>query len=242
MRLSIGAILKTLAATAAVVALTGCGGGGGGGSSVPKPTIRFTNVSPDSTSLSFLFDDDVKASGLVYLASTPTFAEVSANDYDIFVTEESTGDVLDAITSTIQADKDYVIAAVGLETYGDEFEKRVRIVGTQVDLTAPNGSKARLYVLHGFNRSVGFSTPSIDFQSPGDNPQYKLTNIGFGQVQSIVVDAGSQTFEARRNGTENVYVTSTQTLDDGGIYLVIFSGIEGAVGAQAPQMTFQKLN
>jgi hypothetical protein len=242
MRLSIGALLKVMLAALTIAAMVGCGGGGGGGSSVPKPTIKFLNASPDSTALTFLMNDDVRASGLAYLESSPTFVTIDPNDYDMFVREDGSPEDLDAITATLGADKDFVATAIGLENFGTENLKRIRIVPIEVDMTAPNGSKARLYILHTFNRQVGFDTPAIDFQSPGDNPQYKVTGINFAGAATLTVDSGSQTFEARRAGTENVYATATQALDAGGIYIVLFTGIEGQVGTQAPQLVFVKLN
>jgi hypothetical protein len=158
------------------------------------------------------------------------------------VHEDGVNPELDAIAASFSNDNEYLIACVGLENFGTEFLKRLRLRSLAIDLTAPNGNKSRLYVLHAFNRSTGLETPNIDLRNPGDNPQYKVENIAFGDIGTLEIDASTQTFVARRNESESVYATNTGTFVPGGIYLVIVGGLEGAVGVQEPRIEFIKIN
>lgn len=223
-------------------ALVACGGGGGGGTDVTKPRIRFLNASPDSTALTFKVNGDVDATGVLYPGVSSQFIEKTQDSYDLSFLEDSGGDEFDSAVTNFLNNKEYLVGAVGLENWGGESLKRVRVVAPEIDLTVPNGNKARIYVLHAFIRAVGFDTPSIDLRNPGDNPQYQVTNIAFGDVGTLTIDASTQTFVARRNGTESVYATQTSTFDGGGIYVGIVCGVEGEVGAKAPKIQFIKLN
>ena len=233
------------AALAAVVAvsLVACGGSGGGsGSGVNDPRIRYVNASPDVSPVTFTLDGDVKATGIAYLGMSPNFAEEKQDSYDVAVHEDGANPELDAIAANFSNDTEYIVACVGLENFGTEFIKRLRLRSLAIDLTIPNGNRSRLYVLHAFNRSVGLDTPNIDLRNPGDNPQYKVENIDFGNIGTLEIDASTQTFVARRSESESIYATNTGTFAPGGIYLVIVGGIEGEVGVQAPGIEFIKLN
>jgi hypothetical protein len=233
--------LKSALLVGLALTLTACGGGGGG-SSVVKPRIRFVNASPDSASLTYTVDGDTKATGIAYLGLAPNFIEETAFSYDLAVHEDGANPDLDAIVAQFANDKEYLICTVGLEFYGTEFLKRLRLVAPEIDLTAPNGNKARIYVLHAFNRSAGLDTPNIDLRNPGDNPQYKVENIAFGSIGTLTIDASNQDFVARRNDSESVYATKNFTFDSGGIYLGIVGGVEGQVGTQAPKIEFVRIN
>ncbi len=241
-------IFVALAALAAALGLSGCGGGGNP-SSITKPKVRVINAALyDEVSaprpLRVDLNTDTFENSVAYLATNTTFKEKKAGTYDVQVYDDAAAEPsLWAETGNFQNDKNYVILTFGLENYGTELIKRVRTTIVDVDLTAPVGNTAKLFVFHGFNRGAGFDTPNIDFQNPGDNPQFKLSDIGYGNGQQITVDSGSAlTFEVRRAGTEQVYVSSTPTLDAGGVYMVVVSGIEGASGVQAPTITYMKLN
>jgi len=230
-------LLMCLAAAAVA-----CGGGGGGSSSVTKPRIRFINASVDSTALTFKVNGDVDASGVTYGALSSGFIEKTQDSYDLSVREDSGGDDFDSAVTNFLNNKEYLVGAVGLENWGGESLKRLRMIAPEIDLTAPNGNKSRIYVLHAFLRPAGFDTPNIDLRNPGDNPQYQVTNIGFGEIGTLTIDSSTQTFVARRSGTESDYVSQSFTFDSQGIYVAIVCGIEGQVGAQAPKIQFIKLN
>lgn len=242
MRIS-GIVGKILITSLMIAAVFGCAGGGGSsGSSIPEPTVRYFNIVPDSTALSFSLNQDVKADALPYLGSTPGFAKVKSDSYDAELKDANTNQSLWAEVYNLGPDTDYLIVSLGLQNYGADTLKRARLAISSIDLTRPNGNRARLLILNAYNRAPGFDNPGIDFQNPGDNPQFKAAGIQFGTSGNLDVDSGVQTFEVRRESTENVYATSTPNLVAGGVYLVIFTGIEGGVGAQAPQISYQLLN
>jgi len=224
------------------VAAVACGGGGGG-TGTTKPRIGFLNASFDSTALTFKIDGDVKASALGYLGSSASFIEEKQDSYDLAVQEDGSGNPdLDSFVTNFLNQKEYMVAAVGQENYGSEPLKRLRLVAPQIDLTLPNGNTSRIYFLHAFSRAAGFDTPAIDVRNPGDNPQYEVDAIDFGSTGTLTVDASTQTFVARRSGTESVYATSTFTFVSGGIYIGVVCGIENGTGTQAPKIQFIKVN
>jgi hypothetical protein len=218
----------------------GCGGGGSGGG-LPDPTLRFFNGVPDSIALNFLLDDRVEAGPLAYLASTPDFQREEAKTRDLRIQENGSSVDLWAEIVDLLKDKHYLVTAIGLVNYGSEPLKRARTLFTEIDRLAPNGSRARLIIVHGYNRDTGLQTPAIDFQTPGDNPQFRASNIGYGTTTTLEVDAGNWTFEARRQGTENILVSQNVTLEGGKIYAAYVLGIENASGSQAPRIEFVEL-
>jgi hypothetical protein len=240
--LSVAALKRVLLGLLLIagLAISGCGGGGGGGS-LPNPTIRFFNGVSDSTSLDFLLDDTVEAPQLGYLASTPNFDSVESKLRDLRVLEDGTTVDLWSETIALEKDKHYLISSIGIENYGTETLKRVRTLALLIDRTAPNGSRAKLFVIHGYNREAGLETPAIDFQTPGDNPQFSVRNIDYATAKTLDVDAGTLTFQARRNGTETVLVSNTVTLGGGKIYAAYVLGVENASGTQAPRIEFVEL-
>jgi hypothetical protein len=239
-----------LALTAVVcTALVGCGGGGGG--SLPDPIIRFINSSPDANPLDFHIDENTEATALTYLSDSGDIT-VDNGDSDISIWDNVSGDEIDAIAFNLAQDKKYLAVALGLETFGSELDKRLRVIAFTYDKNPPNGSKARLLIMHAYSRDAGFSTPDIDFQGgqvgsyDPNNPQYKQTGIAFGAStpSTLEVDANvALIFQARRAETENVIASEpTFTFDEGGIYLALVTGVESGVGAQAPQIKYIKLN
>ncbi len=236
-------IVQAFLGASFALAVVGCGGSGGSGTATSKPKIRVINASPDSNPVEVQFTTVDLEAGLAYLDTSSVFHEKKADTYDVAVFDSVTSDSLWSETTTVANDKKYLVVTYGLENYGTETIKRLRTAEFVVDLTSPVGNKAKLIVFHAFNRGVGFDTPAIDFQNPGDNPQYALANITFGGQQSITVDSGnSLTFDVRRNGTQQVYASTTPNLDAGGVYLALVSGVEGAVSPQDPRVTFFKLN
>lgn len=227
---------------AIAVSLVACGGGGGGGGSTNDPRIRYVNASPDTAPVTFTLDDGDEATGVGYLGLSSAFEDLEQESYDVSVREDGDNPSLDAFTTQFTNDNEYLLACVGLKNFGSEPFKRLRLVNLQINLTAPNGSRSRIYVLHAFNREGGLDTPNIDMRNPGDNPQYKVENIAFGALGTLEIDASTQTFVARRNNSESVYATETFTFAGGGIYLAIVGGIENAGGVQTPQIEFIRLN
>jgi hypothetical protein len=221
--------------------IAGCSTGTGGNGNQIDPTVRVLNASPDSIDLEFLLNDNVHGTPVSYLESSPNFIAFDPEILDVSIRETGTTVDLWSQAVNFQSDNHYLLVAVGLETFTGEFEKRLQLAVVNVNRDTPNGNKARVYVLHGFLRELGFQTPSIDFQTPGSNPQFQLTNIAFADDKNFEVDSGVQTFEARRTATQNILATTTVTLDPGKIYVAVFSGIENAAPPQNPKITFIEL-
>lgn len=237
---SLGFWWKTSVVLIAALSMAACGGGGGGGVT-NDPRLLYVNAAADTSPLTFSLDGNNQATGIGYKDLSPLL-EQEQNTYDLAVREDGDNPDFDAIATGFQDDREYIVAAIGLENFGAEPLKRVRLFTPEINLTAPNGNRARIHVLHAFNRAVGLETPAIDMRNPGDNPQYKVENIGYGSIGALEIDASTQTFVIRRNNSESVYITNTGTFDGGGIYLALVSGVEAEVGLLAPTVTFIKLN
>lgn len=248
MRIGLGIVLAALTALVAF-GIAGCSGGGN--ATLPDPTVRFVNSSPDSNPLNFFYDDTEKASALAYLDNSVDFT-VKQGDHDLSVEDSITSTVMDALAITLNQDTKYLGVAVGLENFGAEQEKRLQLVAFNYDKNSPNGSRARLIIIHGYLRQTGFQTPDIDFQGGAvatydpNNPQYLVADIAFAAnpPSTVEVDSGVPIiFQARRAGTENVYASDpSTTFDAGGIYLALVTGVEGQVGVEVPQIKYIKLN
>lgn len=238
-------ILSWMAIAGLGLAIAGCGGGGTNSNNEPDPTVRFINGSCDTTSLEFVYFLDgvetILQAGLPYLGSSATFFDVEPEDLDLGVREVGTTEDIWNESFAMERDKDYLICTLGLKVFGAETEKRLRLLRFEIDRIAPNANKSRIYVIHGFNRSSGNQTTGIDFQNPGNNPQYKLDDLAYLTEQHIDIDSTTHTFEARRHGTESVYVSRTFAFESGKIYAVLLSGIEDGVGASAPVMEIIEL-
>ena len=246
----IGFVCLMVVAGALIGSLAGCGGGGAG-TNLPDPLVRFVNSSPDSNPEDFFINTDKEAAALAYLSSS---ADISSKkgDHDISVQDSTNQTVLDDVAFTLAQDKKYLDITIGLENYGTENLKRLQEVVFTYDKSTPNGNQARLFVMHAYNRAVGFETPNIDFQGgqvgsyDPNNPQFSAPNLSYAASSpfTLLVDSGvSLIFQARRAGTENVLASDPgTTFDAGGIYLVLVSGIEGGAGPQAPTVKYIKLN
>jgi hypothetical protein len=249
MRFGFAFVLAIVSAVLATV-MIGCGGGGSG-SDLADPVIRFVNASPDSNPQDFFINLDNKAAGIAFVSASAE-ATTKKGDKDISVQDSTNQTVLDALAFNFAGDKKYVAITVGLQNFGAEILKRLRLLAFEYNKNAPNGSKARLLVIHAFLRAPGFDTPNIDFQGGAvgsydpNNPQYSVTDIEFGGSAPTELEVDSDValiFQARRTDTENVYAADpSTTFDAGGIYLAIVTGVEGAGGVQAPQIKYIKLN
>lgn len=247
MRLGKGLII--VAILSAVAVMVGCGGGGGGSVTFfPDPKLHYVNGSPDSTALDFWIDDTTEAAGLPFLGLAPTVS-ISPGDHDVTVQEAGTSVQLDAITNTFNSNTDTIIAAIGLENYGQagpspEFLKRIKQVVFTADLKAPNGAKSNLIILQGFNSAPGIETPNVDFTPPGTNPQNPVTNISYGQNKTTTIDSGIHEFVVVRTGTTppTPYIDSTFTFVAGKTYLALLTGQLGGTGNLTPQVKYIALN
>lgn len=229
-----------------VLSLAGCGGTTlKGPDALPDPTVKFINASPDSASLDYYLNDDLKGPGINYLQASSGFLTVPYKSeldggYDISSRAPGTQEDVDRISGSLDRNHHFIFTTLGLlfPADGDE-EKKARMLLTDIDRVPPTGDKAHLYVLHAFCRSAGNETPPLNFQTPGDNPQFKLENLDFGGSKDIVVDSGFQTFEARRADVdgEQIYASAGVNLASGGIYFVIIGGIEDS-GTTPPTIQF----
>ncbi len=186
-------------------------------------------------------NDDKEGDALGYGASTADFTRVKPDMYDFTI--HPTGAAEDAWAQAYQLgnNQDFGVVAYGLQNFGDEFFKRLRLSFVPVNRSQPNGSRARLIIFNGFNRVAGFENVPVDFKNPGDNPQNDVAGIQFGNASVLEVDAGTQTFEMRLSGAEQVFVTKDLTFGAGKIYLVLLSGVEDGGGAQAPDIKLVEL-
>jgi hypothetical protein len=217
-------------------ALFGCAGGGGGQGPLPRPQLSFFNGSPDAGDMDFFINQELAAAALAYLEAS-SFGPFDPGDRDIVVQESSTTTEIDSIFVNLARDSHYLVSLLGLLNSGAEPEKRARLVFDAVSREAPNGLQARVVIYHGFNAEAGFQTPNIDFQSPGSNPQFFVRNIEFASGRPLTITAGVHSFEARRNGTEHIYVTLNNfNFEAGKIYAAYVLGVENGVGNLAPRI------
>jgi hypothetical protein len=186
-------------------------------------------------------NDTVTAGSIPYGGSSPNFQTISPATYDVSITEHSQTQSLFAVTDPLTNNTDYAIVALGEENYGSEFLKRAQVLIVPVNRTAPNGSKAQLYIVNGFEEASGFPTPSIDFTNPGQNPTFSSTGIAPAASASLLVNSGSQDFLVRQTGSQGNIVESVLNLNSGGVYLIIVSGIDGATGTEAPEIQLIQL-
>lgn len=229
----------TLLLISSLVLFLGCGGSSGG-SGTPDPMVRFYNGCSDSGPLDFYINDDNLAT-LGFDAASAAFEDVNPDELDVILNSAGLQDQIDALLFQFLKDRDYIICALGLENYGSEPLKRLRLVIQEVNRKFINGNTARLIIFHGYNRETGFETPSVDFQNPGSNPQFKVTDIGFATAKTSTITSGAQNFEVRTAGTEDVIMTVSKTLDAGKTYAVFILGQENGTGDFTPKVTFVEL-
>lgn len=213
----------------AIAVIIGCGGGSGGGStSLPDPLVKAINASSDSTALDVVLNETVIANNLGYLQAVAGYSTVAPGDYDVLSMEDGVPETQTAEAFVFSSDRSYLVVASGLASVANpDLEKRLRTTIIQVDRNAPNGNKARLVIFHAYNRAVGLQTPNLDFQNPGNTPQFAVKDIGFAGGSIRDIDSGMQTFVARRSETE-FEVTPQVTFDflPGKIYIAIIAGQE----------------
>lgn len=235
-------ILTWMSICLVLLALAGCGGGGNDTSTAPKPTVRFFNGVCDTPDYDWFLNDDLMAAAQTFLGSTPDFEELASGTKDVLLNEAGTTNTTWSEVFEFERDKHYLICALGKHSFGAEPLKRARIFRFEIDRRLPVGNKARVFVIHGFNREVGAETPNLDVQNPGNNPINKFSDVPYGGVAQKEIDAVSQTFEARRAGTEFAYVTTTFTFLPGKVYAMFILGLEDGVGLEAPRIEIVELS
>lgn len=249
MKIILGILGACLVAATSFLA-TGCGGSNFSGSeALPDPKIMFMNASMDSGPVDYFLNEDLKSAGLGYLTSSNDFVTVPFIEdfdgaYDVSVLQSGATVPVDSINQVLERDKAYLVYSCGLLSFEPNVEKRMREAIIEVDRTKPVGNKARLIILHAFCRSAGNDTPVINLQTPGDNPLFKATGIAFGETSVLSVDSGKWTYEARRGDTSGttIYAEKEVTLQSGGLYFVIVSGLEDAADPSLrPRIDFIQL-
>lgn len=224
--------LSALCALGALVFLFGCGGGGSGSPNT-DPEIYFINGSADAGDVDFRMDDSPAATSLDYLQSSNDFIRFDYHGPDVEGWDVSLnltgGAEIERQAIVFPHDSDALVIAHGMLNYpAGELTKRLRFTAISADRDAITGAKARLIIFHGFEREAGKETPNIDFKNPTDNPLNNAPNIAPGGTSTILVDSGTQDWEVRRTGAFGIFASKTQTLDPGGIYLVLISGVENS--------------
>lgn len=232
---------RFVCALLAGMVLVGCGGGGSTGTSEDKPTYRLINASADTPALDFFLDNDKAGDSIPYGGSTGDFKSIKADLHDIVLHPVGAAEDAWAEAYNFRNGQDLAIVAFGLSSFGEEYYKRLRLANILINRSRPNGNRSRLYVVNSFNRLPGFDNVSVDFKNPGDNPQYALRDIGVGGFSEFELDSGTQTFELRLSGAEQVFATKDLTFGAGKIYVVLLCGIEEATGAQAPDIKLVEL-
>lgn len=234
-----------------VLMIAGCGGVVNEGDARKlDPLVKVFNLSPDTPTLDFYMNNELYEGNVEYIGSTKDFQSVKFLDpdedeglYDVSAVPSGALGDLDRITSQLAREKAFLYMGIGLQNPGTELSKRFRITQTEIVRDKPVGNKANLLVVHGLSLAPGSETPSISLQTPGDNPQFRVTDIAFGSSKPLTIDAGTFTFEARRADTDNsIYATSTFNFESGGLYLVAVTGVQGRTGAQAPKITFLQMS
>lgn len=233
----------------ALLVILGCGGSNTNDNIPPEPLVTFINASTNSTAIDALLNDTQIANNVPHLGFSPTaggvatFSSFEPGEYDVTVVESSDPETQESIVENLTRDAAYLFFAAGLVNPPViDQDKRLRPVLLQIDRTQPNGDKAAIFIFHAYNRAEGFQTPNLDFRNPGDTPVINEQDIAFAGIKGVLVDAGEQTFVARRNGTEfDVTPPTTFTFGGGKAYVAIIKGIEGGTGTSAPGITFVEI-
>jgi len=243
-------------ALAALVIATGCGGGtitDIGDADKPGPHVLFFNVSPDAGPLDFYLDDVRYAASVAYvtgLTGVQQFIDVPFLDdengtYDIGARPEGGGEdtELDLTAQALARDANTFVTAFGKvtidETDPSDNDKIFQILVINLTLTRPNGNKARIIAFNGFMRSQSNINVNMSIQTPGDNPQFKVTDVPFGTFKEALVDSGTFTYQLRRADVDDsvIYAEKVVDLAPGGTYVVFMSGIEKANPNDPPAAT-----
>lgn len=238
-----------LLAAGGLLLTLGCGGTTfRGPARQPDPAFAFVNVAPDAGPLDFYVDDELVSTNLGFGTISPSFRRFEFKDDQnglrsiaVFPTG---GDVdYDRIAETFARDTETTFVAIGLVNAQGDLQRRIRLINIDTPIEVVAGNRARLFVLNALVPALGDDPAPINFQSPGDNPQFIARDLGFAQFQTLDVDSGVQSFEARRADVEgtNIYASANVILDPGGLYLAVATGVVGEQGELRPRLVFLKL-
>lgn len=221
--------LSALALTLAALILVGCGGSSSTLSTDPR--ILFINASPDAGTVDFKLDDVNSKTALVFSQTDSQFARIEfrgedVQGWDVSLHQNSNGAEIDREAIVFGQDTDNIVIAHGLLNFGTEQLKRLRFSNFTANLQKPNGNRAKLIIFHAAERATGLDTPQVTFKTPGDNAQFVASPIGPGESTTLNTDSGTLNFEARRTGTDGILGSGSQTLNPGGVYLVLIAGLE----------------
>lgn len=212
----------------------GCGGSVG---KLPDPNYRFINFCTDA-SLDMLIDDTTEFTNIAFLDSTTLFKTTESKIEDFSIEETGSTVVLDNQTQTLPTNSDNLFIAFGLKDFGTENEKRLRFLSQPINRAIPNGSKARVYGMNTYNRSVGNQNFAVIFKNPGTISTINFNPVNFGDVTVQEIDAGPTTLTAQRQNTDTEVATVTKNFEAGKVYLMALTGIEGGTGAATPAINF----
>ncbi|MBS1714866.1 MAG: DUF4397 domain-containing protein [Armatimonadetes bacterium] len=257
MSLKRAASLAIATLTATLLLLGGCGGdgGGGGGSVGADPIVIFVNASTEGP-LAFFLNDEQQGTDLAPKTVTAPievpFRSEADGGYDMTLEPPDRSDQYDNLAMIFQKDTNSLIAAIGIKNpiQGEE-DKRLREIFQVIDRKTPNGNRSRLFIVHGFNRKEGFTTPSLIFQNYGDNPQFQTEAITYGSITTLEVDAkeysttspdGNNHWIAKDAEGEQIYCEIPKiTLQPGTLYVVLATGVESQNQNETLALTFLKV-
>lgn len=220
-----------------LLALSGCGGSGGDSDGTPDPRIRTLNLSPDST-LDFTINGDTKSEDVTYLSEEFHSITREPKTYDFGI--RAANSTVDLVNEgyTIQSGGNYVYAAVGLQTFGDDPSQRLRGALIGYDRRSPGEAKTRVIAVNAEIPESGTEPSPVVFEAPGESPAFTFGSVGFGSSASQVLDSGPQTVEVRADGAEGTIATATVSLLPGRTYIAAYTGRSGGTGVQAPAIRF----
>lgn len=225
-----------------VLFVSGCGGSSSGPGS-KDPLIMYLNSCQDGPVVFFANDENVSGT-LAYRAKTGfkslPFIDQAQGGYDISIEEPDRSEVWDTQFGVFQKDTSSVIAAVGVKNPPPaELTKRLKLVQFSPDRTTPIGNRARLLFFHAFNRKSPFGTPQLVLQTAGDQPLFQSETTDYSKSVTLEVDSGRYKSDpnpsldthwlAKDPDNEQIYAQNLDvTLEPGGIYIVLVSGVENA--------------
>jgi hypothetical protein len=218
--------------------LSGCGGSSA--ATLPDPTISFINFVPDAA-LDFQVNDDVKFSNVQFADNAGNFQSVAVEEIDYVIFENGSTVPIDISSTNSPKNANELYVALGLKNFGTETEKRARLTNFAINRVRPNATKSRVYAFNAYVRANGNQNFAVEFKNPGQNPSINFAAIPFGGNTAQDLDAAPITLVAQRQFTETDVASITKTLESGKIYLMVLTGIEGAVGVTAPQIKFFEL-
>lgn len=245
------------------VALVAAGCGGGGVSALdalPDPTVRFFNLSPDSSAIGFQIDDKKLATNTAFLGSNADFTAFKfvfddSGGSDYFITDDSNGTELARENAQFDKNTDHMILAYGKVTPGTELAKRIQMLNVGINRRIVPG-KARIYIFNGYVPRLGIEPRTVNFRSIDAlgsvsiaKAQYERTSLQYGAFDAsasvIDVDPGTRIFQARATDSDAVVILAEgqAALASNKIYFAIIAGQEDSADpAKQGKITFVELS